>query len=104
MKVWLDDVRPAPRGWRRTRTPQEVIALLATGKVTEISLDHDLGIVEEGRESTGYDVLVWLERTVAENPEALPLPAISIHSANAAVYKRMEHAIASIQRLVAAGR
>ena len=99
MKVWLDDVRSAPRGWRRARTPQEVIALLKTGKVTEISLDHDLGIVERGREATGYDVLVWLEREFAANPQALPLPDIHVHSANAAVYTRMEQAIASIKRL-----
>jgi hypothetical protein len=55
--VWLDDVRPAPRGWRRARTPDEAINLLRTGRVTELSLDHDLGLITEGREATGYDVL-----------------------------------------------
>jgi hypothetical protein len=104
MKVWLDDVRSAPRGWRRARRPEEAIALLETGKVTEISLDHDLGIVRADREATGYDVLLWLEQQFAENPEALPLPVIHVHSANAAVYTRMEQAIASIRRLAARKR
>jgi hypothetical protein len=28
--------------------------------VTEISLDHDLGLTEGEREETGYDVLLWM--------------------------------------------
>ena len=43
MKVWLDDERGAPEGWMRVRWPDEAIALLKTGQVTHLSLDHDLG-------------------------------------------------------------
>ena len=32
-----------PDGWHRVYWPDEAIELLKTGKVTEISLDHDLG-------------------------------------------------------------
>jgi hypothetical protein len=43
MKVFLDDGRPTPAGWMRAYWPDEVIALLKTGRVEELSLDHDLG-------------------------------------------------------------
>jgi hypothetical protein len=42
-RVFLDDRRPAPDGWTLVRWPDEVIALLETGAVEELSLDHDLG-------------------------------------------------------------
>lgn len=42
VKVWLDDVRDAPSGWTQARTPEEVIELLRSGTVTQLSLDHDL--------------------------------------------------------------
>jgi len=46
VKVFLDDVREAPAGWIRCRTPDEVIVLLETGDVEELSLDHDLGLID----------------------------------------------------------
>jgi hypothetical protein len=53
LKVFLDDARAAPPGWAGVCWPSEVIQLLETGHVTEISLDHDLGDDARG---TGYDV------------------------------------------------
>ena len=99
MKVWLDDVREAPAGWVRTRTPAETIELLRTGEVRELSLDHDLGLDRDELEQTGYDVLAWLEREVAEGRWRSPLPAVRVHSANPVGRARMERAIAAIQRL-----
>lgn len=93
MKVFLDDVRVTPEGWVRTFWPEEVIALLKTGQVTEFSLDHDLGDDEHG---TGYTVLLWLEEQVAMH--GLVPPAIRVHSANSAARLKMEAAIASIER------
>ena len=93
MKVFLDDERPAPGGWTPVRWPEEAIALLETGEVDAISLDHDLG--DDTR--TGYDVLLWLEEAVATR--GLVPPAISIHSANAGARRRMELAVESIRRL-----
>jgi hypothetical protein len=48
LRVWLDDHRPAPPGWVCAETPEQVIALLRTGAVTRVSLDHDLRL-ESGR-------------------------------------------------------
>lgn len=44
MKIWHDDIRPAPDGWVWARTNARAIDLLLNGDVEEISLDHDLGL------------------------------------------------------------
>lgn len=92
MYLYLDDLRPAPNGWVRVFWPDEAITLLTTGKVTHLSLDHDLGDDERG---TGYDVLLWIEEAVALN--GFKAPEITVHSANPAARQRMEAAIAAIQ-------
>ena len=94
MKVYLDDIREAPKGWKRVYWPQEAIALLMTGSVTDISLDHDLGNDSKG---TGYDVITWMERAVVER--GLIPPAIKVHSANIAARQRMDAGIRNIQNL-----
>ncbi|HEX5582349.1 cyclic-phosphate processing receiver domain-containing protein [Gaiella sp.] len=100
MKVFLDDLRDAPEGWVRTRSPEETIALLETGEVTELSLDHDLGLDTPERERTGYTVLAWLEREIGEGRWRFELPRIAIHSANPPGRLRMRRAIEAIQRLI----
>lgn len=94
MKVFLDDEREAPPGWLRAFWPNEVIQLLQTGEVTEVSLDHDLGNDEHG---TGYDVLLWIEQEVALN-RFVP-PKMHVHSANTSAREKMESAIDAILRL-----
>ena len=101
MKVYLDDIRMAPDGWVRTWWPEEVIALLKTGEVTEISLDHDLGDHfgrpdSVNRERTGYDVLLWIEEAVAL--EGFDPPIIHIHTANPVADVRMKAAVEAIYR------
>lgn len=95
MKVFLDDERVTPTGWVRTFWPEEVIAFLKTGQVTELSLDHDLGDDERG---TGYTVLLWLEEQVAMHGMSPPL--LHVHSANSSARLKMEAAIAAISRHV----
>jgi len=99
MKVYLDDVREAPDGWVRTHTPSETIELLGTGRVRELSLDHDLGFHADGTEMTGYSVLSWLEAEIAHERWPFPMPTIRIHSANPVGRERMKRAIESIHRL-----
>ena len=93
MKVFLDDERDTPAGWVRTYWPEEVIELLKSGNVTEVSLDHDLGDDAHG---TGYSVLLWIEEQVIVN--GMRPPALLVHSANSSARLRMEAAIASIYR------
>ncbi len=97
MKVYLDDVRPAPDGWVLVRTAREAIAALAAGGVTHISLDHDLG--DDQLFGTGYDVACWIEEAVALR--GYVPPEIAIYSANVVGRERMARAIESIERLIA---
>ncbi len=48
IKIWLDDVRPAPEGYEHTKSVNETIKLIekcqAEGiEIAEFDLDHDLG-------------------------------------------------------------
>jgi hypothetical protein len=99
VKVFLADVREAPEGWVRTRTPSETIELLQTGRVQALSLDHDLGFHADGTEMTGYSVLSWLEAEISHERWPFPLPQIAIHSANPVGQERMKRAIEAIHRL-----
>lgn len=94
IKVYLDDERKAPPGWKQTRWPDEVIKLLKGGNVDEISLDHDLGDDTRG---TGYDVILWIEKKVAT--ENYNPPEIKVHSANTSARKKMEAGIRQINKL-----
>ena len=42
--MWHDDVRPPPKGWVWARTNERAKELLSQRLVTEISMDHDLGL------------------------------------------------------------
>jgi hypothetical protein len=95
MRIFLDDERPTPQGWVRTFWPDEVIALLQAGGVTEVSLDHDLGDDERG---TGYDVVLWVEEAVATR--GFVPPKLVVHSANSSARAKMEQGIAKIERLI----
>jgi len=99
MKVFLDDERITPDGWTRVYWPDEAIALLETGQVTEISLDHDLGDDQRG---TGYDVVLWIEEAVMTHG-FIP-PKIAVHSANASARQKMEAGIRAIEKWMAEHR
>ena len=61
MKLWLDDFRTAPDGWYWVKTYLEAIEFMTVFHVDEVELDHDLGDFDEnGKERTGYDVLLWM--------------------------------------------
>lgn len=106
MKLWVDDVRPAPDGWRWAKTYKEAIEMLHSTpkeRLTDVSLDHDLGFAEIDTSSwpdgvlyapngidyditvpTGYDVLEYM----IEN-DLWPTRSISVHSANVVGSQRM---------------
>ena len=96
MRVFLDDERQTPDGWVRVWWPDEAIALLEGGEVTELSLDHDLGDDVRG---TGYDVVLWIEEAVAMR--GFGPPVIRVHSANSSARAKMEAGIAAIAKLAA---
>jgi hypothetical protein len=109
--IWLDDIRPAPRGFTHVKTIQEAKTLLETGHVAFASLDHDLGACDECSQGmtpdewlekhnyasmpncshfgTGYDLVCWMEETGHWPTVYWP----TVHSANAVGRRRMEQAI-----------
>lgn len=94
MKIFLDDERPAPDAWKRVYWPEEAIDLLKNGKVTEISIDHDLG---DDKRGTGYDVILWIEEAVAT--KGFRPPIIHIHSDNLSARRKVELGIVKIYQL-----
>jgi len=106
--VWVEHppeyIKDSPTTWLVVRSVADTIAMLETGEVGILSLDHDLGGCygfgtpdPEGR--TGYDVLTWLEEQIAvhENLDVIP-DEIRIHSDNASVWTKMQQAIESINK------
>lgn len=92
MRVYLDDERNTPTGWVRVYWPDEAIALLEAGLVSEISLDHDLGDDARG---TGYDVVLWIEEAVALR--GFVPPRMHVHSANSSAREKMLAGIRAIE-------
>jgi hypothetical protein len=76
--IWIDDLRHPPASIEANcdiaRTYDEAIAMLSKHKYTDLYLDHDLGDFSgpDGRERTGYDVLMWLVERKQEG-EYVPL-------------------------------
>ena len=89
MKLYLDDERHPPSGWTLTKNVKTTINFIAKGDVTDLSLDHDLGVDYEN----GYDVLLWIERQVFTNPGFKLPDNIKIHTANPSARKKMELAL-----------
>lgn len=101
MKLWLDDVRPAPDGWTWVKTVDAAIEAFRTGEVTEADLDHDLGscdvcsVCEYLRPTcacrchlTGTYLVNWM---AAEN--VWPRTQPRVHSANPVGAERMRSMI-----------
>lgn len=60
IKIWVDDVRPAPKDYIHCRTYNEAIGVLYQGMfgdddIEEIWLDHDLG-----EQKSGYDIAKFI--------------------------------------------
>ncbi|MCZ8515330.1 cell division protein FtsJ [Paenibacillus filicis] len=72
INVYLDDMRPCPKGFILARTVESCIELISSKKLDTLSLDHDLGF---GKPS-GYEVVKFM---IANKIYA---KKIIIHSAN----------------------
>lgn len=88
VRLWLDDLRNPEDQYIQSRynaepsmvwvkTAADAIQLLETGKVTFISLDHDLGAAING---SGYDVAKWIEQAAYE--KRIPALGYRIHTDN----------------------
>lgn len=94
MKIWLDDIRPAPDGWYRTYTVEQTLELLKTKSVQALSLDNDLG---NGLKE-GYVVVDKLEEWVYFD-STFPIPEIVVHSSNASRKEYMNRVIYKLETI-----
>lgn len=101
MKLYLDDIRPTPEGWKRVYTAKEAVAFLLDNweKVTHVSLDHDLGD-DESVVGNGYQVVLWIEEFIYNN-DLKEIPEITVHSSNSPARLKMEAGILKCQQLCA---
>lgn len=98
MKLWVDDVRPAPVGYRWIRSVNEAIETIQNNEIMSkasggkrfysielIDLDHDAG--EYASDGGDYiNLLNWLEKTGRNYP-------IKIHSMNPVGVENMRRII-----------
>jgi len=77
MRVYLDDLRNPLEGYTLVRNVEDCITLLEKNNVDILSLDHDLG----ENEKDGYQVVLWLENKIYEEPQYVP-PFVVTHSQN----------------------
>lgn len=98
MKLFLDDERKTPEGWSRAYTAEEAIKFLTEnkGKVTAVSLDHDLGMNSD----SGYAVICWLEDQIL-NQNYRPIPNMYCHSSNPSGFAKIISAIHNIHNKLA---
>ncbi len=99
MKLWLDDIRPAPQGWEWAKTSAQANEILRWGRVEFLSLDHDLGCPV----SSGSDVSRIIEYMANVAPSRLAmLRAVQLHSANPVGVKNMHEDLKSANRILEA--
>ncbi len=98
MDLYVDDIREPPEGWTIARAVTEAKLLISTGRVRNLSLDHDMGVCEACKPlgplnwcphvEDGTELINWMEET--DNwPDEKP----SVHSQNPVARQRMEAAI-----------
>ena len=74
MKLWIDDVRPAPEGYKWAKGVNIAIEYIFNNDIELIDIDHDAG--DYAKYGGDYiKVLEWLEETGRSYP-------IRIHSMN----------------------
>src|SRR3954464_2719878 len=84
IRLWLDDDlvdRAAPSGWTHVTTTAQAIELVDSGRVIELSLDHDLG--DDERYGRGIDVVDFIvEQQEINGRDLWPADGITLHTAN----------------------
>lgn len=93
MKVWIDDIRPAPKGWFWIKDSNHALRHLKMFSlvIEEISFDHDLG-----DDDTTVRVADYIEEEAMK--DTIPRYKWHIHSANPVGRKRLQAALESANR------
>lgn len=97
IKLFVDDMRVCPAGWRLARTNTEAIRLLSLGVVQVCSIDHDICVpnVEflsssvRKRLAIGEETFQPVAYYIASMPKATRPSKVVLHTANASAAVRM---------------
>lgn len=93
LNIYLDDLREIPKGFKGARTIEEAISIMEQSTVHMLSLDHDLGVDEEGDLlPTGYDLVKYM----CEN--GLRANRIYIHTDNVVGRENMYQTLLAARR------
>lgn len=93
INLYVDDLRDCPNGFQIARTVEEAKYYLENFEVAILSLDHDLGIDEQGKLlSTGYDLVKYICE------EGLSVEKIYIHTDNSVGRDNMYQTLLGAQR------
>nr|WP_254871107.1 cyclic-phosphate processing receiver domain-containing protein [Bacillus sp. Marseille-Q1617] len=94
MNLYLDDLRDVPKGFVGARTVGEAISLMENNCIHTLSLDHDLGMDDEGNlRKTGYDLVKYVcEKGIR------PANRIYLHTDNVVGRENMYQTLLAAQR------
>lgn len=108
--LWLDDLREPPsKKWTWCKTAEDMFERILTydrvNASMVVSLDHDLGEITQpdGTRAlmcSGYDLVGWIEKRIAECDDFTPDIVFNVHSANPVGAGNMNRCIQSIYNLV----
>lgn len=58
INLYVDDLRDCPQGYEVARTVEEALEYMNSYKINILSLDHDLGMDDDGKlRKSGYDLV-----------------------------------------------
>lgn len=82
MKLYVDDLRKCPEGWKVARTITSAISHLYHGRVQEISLDHDICYLRGSDIRMHKESFMAVALFMAVMPLAMRPKKVRIHTAN----------------------
>ena len=97
LRLFVDDIRPAPAGWHLARSVTEAVRILATApaRIVTVSVDHDIAHVEMADDGTEHryacaETFEPVVRYIAIMPPGQRPDEVIIHTANVARAEALE--------------
>ena len=94
MKLWVDDIRPAPEGWCQAYSVNAAKEMIIANypDIEGISLDHDSSIYNQFG-GDYINILKWLEEEEHKTNKKIVTFPIHIHSMNSVGVQNMRNII-----------
>lgn len=82
IRLYVDDLRRCPDGWKLARTITDAINHLVNGRVHEISVDHDIVFLRSGDIRMHKESFLPVVQVMCLLPENMRPSKVRIHTAN----------------------